>query len=66
MEKYCDGKIDCPWLTPNDEANCTECSTRHYNSSVKRCECNQKENFTCEFEPSNATKNRTCYSSKGK
>ena len=56
---YCDGIIDCPWLTPNDEANCSDCPS---NSSM-RCKCNNKEKFSCESsgEDWNAL---TCYNEK--
>jgi len=43
---YCNGRINCPWLTPNDEANCTECPSNRPN----RCDCNQEGNFTCEWD----------------
>ena len=42
----CDGWIDCQWLTPNDEANCTRCVTDLPN----QCKCNVKGNFTCEWD----------------
>ena len=43
---YCDGLIACPWLTPNDEANCMGCPS-YYPS---RCDCNVEGNFTCEWD----------------
>ena len=55
LNRYCDGQIDCPWLTPNDEENCTGSP-----SGCKRCACNQPGNFTCEIEPSVGGR-RTCF-----
>ena len=56
----CDGNIDCPQLTPNDEANCTTCPPDRLN----RCDCNKEENFTCAFNQS-VERTRTCYSNNG-
>ena len=52
---FCDGWIDCPFLTPYDEANCTGCPTGEI-----QCDCNQKGNFTCEIN-STTRRKRTCY-----
>ena len=59
MKRYCNGIIDCPWLTPNDEANCSDCGPILSNTANK-CKCNQVENFTCEFDPSIRAR-YTCY-----
>lgn len=42
-EKKCNGKINCPWLTPNDEANCSSCPKERPN----RCACNKKGKMMC-------------------
>ena len=52
----CDGLISCPWLTPNDEANCTQCPSWR----PHRCDCNKPGNFTCEG------RGLTCYRDSGK
>ena len=56
----CDGFLDCPELTPNDEGNCTKCPSYRPN----RCDCNKEENFTCEFNQS-VGRRYTCYSNNG-
>ena len=53
---YCDGEIDCPWLTPNDEANCSDCPSYQ----PTRCECNRKENFMCKTDGKSWNR-LTCY-----
>ena len=40
----CDGYIDCPWLTPNDEANC---SSQCPSYLPIPCDCNKPGNMTC-------------------
>ena len=57
---YCDGYIHCPWLTPNDEANCSACPS---NRST-RCQCNNKEKFSCETSGKNWNA-LTCYDGRG-
>ena len=40
----CDGYIDCPWLTPNDEANCSpQCPS----DLPIPCDCNKPGNMKC-------------------
>ena len=69
----CDGVIDCPWLSPHDEANCSQqCSSPrfvliggHNISSPSYepipCACNKPlGNMTCEG------RGRVCYSEYGK
>ena len=68
----CDGRINCPSLTPNDEANCTQCPLDRpldflfaYSEAKEvkrqhRCDCNKPGNFTCEG------RGRTCYHESGK
>ena len=42
----CDGLIDCPSLSPHDEANCSQqCSTPW--SGFIPCDCNKLGNMTC-------------------
>ena len=54
-DRFCNGRIQCPSLTPNDEAHCTGCP-----SDQIRCDCNQEGNFTCEIN-STTGDTRTCY-----
>ena len=54
--RKCDGLINCPWLKPHDEANCSQCPSH----IPHRCDCNKPENFTCKGY------GRTCYSDHGK
>ena len=44
----CDGLIECPWLSPHDEANCSQqCSSSSYWPIP--CNCNKPlGNMTCE------------------
>ena len=43
-QSKCDDNIDCPWLSPHDEANCSkQCS-----SCNVPCDCNKPGNMTCE------------------
>ena len=40
----CDGRIDCPWLTSNDEANCpSQCPS----DFPIPCNCNKPGNMKC-------------------
>ena len=41
----CDGLIDCPWLTPNDEANCSSQCPDYFPIP---CDCNKPGNMKCE------------------
>ena len=42
----CDGYINCPWLSPHDEANCSQqCSSSKYGPIP--CDCNKPGNMTC-------------------
>ena len=45
----CDGVIECPWLSPHDEANCSkQCSSSSGWGSIP-CACNKPlGNMTCE------------------
>ena len=55
----CDGWINCPWLSPHDEANCSQqCPLSLY--SPIPCNCNKPGIMTCEgFGP-------VCYSEYSK
>ena len=54
----CDGYISCPWLSPNDEANCSQqCSLPWFTVA---CDCNKPGNMTCKGE------NGVCYREFGK
>ena len=53
----CDGRINCPWLSPHDEANCSQqCSSSFDEGSSSGsgsgssipCACNKPGNMTCE------------------
>jgi len=59
---YCNGIIDCEWLTLNDEAECTECPSQYPN----RCDCNKKGNFTCDWKEKEGSNYLTCYSDESK
>ena len=49
----CDGKIDCPWLSPHDEANCSQqCPSSNWRIP---CDCNKLGNMTCQGD------DRVCY-----
>ena len=58
----CDGWIECPWLSPHDEANCSPqcpCSSSLYGSIS--CDCNKPlGNMMC------AGYGRVCYRESGK
>ena len=41
----CDGKLDCSWLAPDDEENCTVCPP----NKPLRCDCNKEGNNSCEW-----------------
>ena len=48
----CDGTIKFPWISPNDEANCSsQCQSDWYTP----CDCNKPGNMKCEGSGS------TCY-----
>ena len=57
----CDGWIECPWLSPHDEANCSQqCSTSSWSGPIP-CACNKPlGNMTCEG------RGQVCYSKYGK
>ena len=44
LPTQCNGYIDCPWLTPNDEANCSGCQSSYL---PNRCDCNKPEARKC-------------------
>ena len=45
----CDGSINCPRLSPHDEANCSQqCPPSPYWSDPIPCDCNKPGNMTCE------------------
>ena len=52
---YCDGRIDCPWLTNHDEKNCSQCPSFRPN----RCDCNAVGNHTCIVDSTGVR--TTCY-----
>ena len=56
----CDGVIVCPWLSPHDEANCSQqCPSWWY--GLIPCACNKPlGNMTCEGE------GWVCYHASGK
>ena len=56
----CDGLINCPWLSPHDEANCSQpCSSSWFGSIP--CACNKPlGNMTCEGW------GQVCYHESGK
>ena len=53
----CNGYIDCPWLTPNDEANCSSQCPSDYPIP---CDCNKPGNMKCKQE------GPVCYENFGK
>ena len=54
----CNGYIDCPWLTPNDEANCS--SQCPFFLFFKPCDCNKPGNMECKEQ------RMICYNNLGK
>ena len=45
----CDGEIRCPWISPHDEANCSQqCLSSWYGPIL--CACNKPGNMTCKEE----------------
>ena len=61
----CDGLIDCPWLSPHDEANCSQqCPSSSWFGLIPwpiPCDCNKPlGNMTCEGW------GRVCYHESGK
>ena len=55
----CDGSIQCPWLSPHDETNCSRpCPFTRYTDIP--CDCNKLGNITC------AGKGGICYYESGK
>ena len=58
---YCNGMIQCPWRTPNDEEGCGECPPELPN----RCTCNTLErNYAC--KSSGKWNLYTCYQDHSK
>ena len=57
----CDGYIECPWLSPHDEANCSQqCSSSSWWGPIP-CACNKPlGNMTCEG------RGYVCYRESGK
>ena len=53
----CNGYIDCPWLTPNDEANC---SSQCPSDLLIPCDCNKPEYMKCK------QRGPVCYNKNGK
>ena len=53
----CNGFIDCPWLSPHDEANCSQQCPSSYPIP---CDCNKQGNMTCEGN------GNVCYEESGK
>ena len=52
----CNGYIDCPWLTPNDEANC---SSQCPSDLLIPCDCNKPGNMKCK------QRGPVCYNENG-
>jgi len=57
----CNGRINCPWLEPDDEANCSKCPDRFPHS----CNCRLEGNYSCKLTKDSIS-DRTCYSDYGK
>ena len=58
----CDGYINCPWLSPHDEANCSQqCPSSWF---TVPCDCNKPGNMTCEGKV--GQRNYVCYPVWGK
>ena len=59
----CDEEIDCPWLSPHDEANCSQqCPLLEWEGIP--CDCNKPGNMTCEGRV--WQRNYVCYTMWGK
>ena len=43
----CNGVVDCPWLSPHDEANCSQQCPSSWFGPIP-CDCNKLGNMTCE------------------
>ena len=43
----CDGRIDYPWIIPNDEANCLSQCPSDWEQHIP-CDCNNPGNMKCE------------------
>ena len=56
ISNKCDGSIQCPWLTPNDEANCSSQCPSYWPIP---CDCNKPGNMKCE------QRGRVCYNESG-
>ena len=60
----CDGLIDCPWLSPYDEANCSQqCSSSSWYGPIP-CDCNKPGNMMCEGR--STQRGSVCHSKSGK
>ena len=59
----CDGYIDCPWLSPHDEANCSQQCPLLEREMIP-CDCNKPGNMTCEGKIEGI--NYVCYDTYGK
>ena len=46
----CDGEINYPWISPNDEANCSsQCPSSGWSPPLNTpCDCNKPGNMKCE------------------
>ena len=56
----CDGEINCPRLSPHDEANCSQqCSLSKEGYRIP-CDCNKLGNMTCKG------RGLVCYRKSGK
>ena len=59
----CNGLIECPWLSPHDEANCSQqCSSLTY--GLIPCDCNKPGNMACGVI--RVQRNNVCYSESSK
>ena len=57
--QQCNNRIDCYWLTPNDEAG-SDCECPPWKS--QRCNCNKEGSYMCEWDGEREGRN-VCYSS---
>ena len=58
----CDGVINCPWLSPHDEANCSQQCPSSWSFKPIPCDCNEPENMMCEGSVQEwVHRNRVCY-----
>ena len=59
----CDGRFDCPWLSPHDEANCSQQCLSPGSGPIP-CDCNKPGNMTCGGR--NEHENYVCYGKSSK